>query len=154
MKRLACVLLSGWAAFAICGCGSTEEEVYDSPPPPAAPPPQQTQQKLGFETRVDTVKTVSQADRPGTAEVPHEQQIRYMVQIGAFKDARNASRIQRIARERYHLPVVNDYHPRLGLYQIRIGFFETRERAMVFRHQMQSGFPSEYKDAWVVQLKR
>ena len=115
---------------------------------------QQAQQKLGFETRVDTINTVSEGDHATAVEGRRERQIRFMIQIGAFKDARNASRIQGVARERYHLPVLNDYHTRLGLYQIRIGFFETREQAMVFRQQMKTGFPTDYKDAWVVQLKR
>ena len=153
MTRLAFLLPAAWSVLTLCGCGSTEE-AGESPPPPGTPASQQTQQKLGFETRIDTVKTVSEGERAGIAEAPRERQIRFMIQIGAFKDALNASRIQGIARERYHLPVLNDYHTRFGLYQIRIGFFETREQAMVFRQQMQSGHPSDYKDAWVVQLKR
>jgi cell division septation protein DedD len=152
MIRLAYLLPGAWAVLALWGCGSSEEMREATPPP--ATPPVQSQPKLGFETRVDTVKTVSEGERAGTEESPREGQIRFMIQIGAFKDARNASRIQGIARERYHLPVLNDFHTRLGLYQIRIGFFETREQAMVFRQQMRTGFPSEYKDAWVVQLKR
>jgi cell division septation protein DedD len=153
MVRLGSVLCIAWTLLVAGGCGSTEETggLSASSTPPAM---QQPQQKLGFETRVDTINTVSQTDHAGTAETPREQQIRFMIQIGAFKDARNASRIQGIARERYHLPVLNDYNTRLSLYQIRIGFFETREQAMVFRQQMQTGFPSDYKDAWVVQLTR
>jgi cell division septation protein DedD len=153
MVRLHYVVFAFWTLLAFDGCGSSEE-TREPAVPPAAPAAPQPQQKLGFETRVDTVKTVSEADHAGTSETPREPQIRFMIQIGAFKDARNASRIQGIARERYHLPVLNDYHTRLGLYQIRIGFFETREQAMMFRQQMQTGFPSDYKDAWVVQLKR
>ncbi len=153
MKRMAYLLPAAWSVVALFGCGSSEE-VREPPPAPSTPAVQRTQQKLGFETRVDTVKTVTEGEHAGTAETPRERQIRFMIQIGAFKDARNASRIQGIARERYHLPVLNDYHTRLGLYQIRIGFFETREQALVFRQQMQSGFPTDYKDAWVVQLKR
>ncbi len=153
MKRMACLLPAAWSVVALFGCGSSEE-VREPPPAPSTPAVQPTQQKLGFETRVDTVKTVTEGEHAGTADTPRERQIRFMIQIGAFKDARNASRIQGIARERYHLPVLNDYHTRLGLYQIRIGFFETREQALVFRQQMQSGFPTDYKDAWVVQLKR
>lgn len=153
MKRMACLLPAAWSVLALLGCGSSEE-IQETPPAPSAPAVQPAQQKLGFETRVDTVKTVSVGEHAGTADTPRERQIRFMIQIGAFKDARNASHIQGVARERYHLPVLNDYHMRLGLYQIRIGFFETRDQALVFRQQMQSGYPTEYKDAWVVQLKR
>jgi cell division septation protein DedD len=77
-----------------------------------------------------------------------------MVQIGAFKVARNASRVQTTARSRYHLPVLNDYNTAHALYQIRIGFFETKDDAYKFRQQMQLEHPADYKDAWVVQLRR
>ncbi len=153
MKRLASCLPAAWVVLALYGCGSSEE-TRESLPPSTTPTTEQTQQKLRFETRIDTVKTMSEGDHTGTAEYPRERQIKFMVQIGAFKDSRNASRIQALARERYHLPVLNDYNTRLGLYQIRIGFFENREQAMAFRQKMKSGFPSEYRDAWVVQLKR
>ncbi len=77
-----------------------------------------------------------------------------MVQVGAYKDPQNANTVQVAARERYHLPVLNDYHTVLGLYQIRIGFFETREAAQDFLGKMQHDYPSDYKDSWIVQLKR
>jgi hypothetical protein len=77
-----------------------------------------------------------------------------MVQIGAFKDPQLATGVQTRARERYHLPVLNDYNILVGLYQIRIGFFETRDAANDFKARMMKAFPEDYKDAWVVQLKR
>ena len=77
-----------------------------------------------------------------------------MVQIGAFKDPQKASRVQTVARERLHMPVLNDYHTALDLYQIRIGFFETYEAAQNFRIRMQKEFPTDYEDSWIVQLKR
>lgn len=77
-----------------------------------------------------------------------------MVQIGAFKDPYNASRIQTLARARYRIPVLNDFHPVYGLYQIRIGFFETVEAARGFRDRLRQEFPNDYADSWVVQLKR
>jgi hypothetical protein len=52
------------------------------------------------------------------------------------------------------MPVLNDYHIQMGLYQIRIGFFETRRGAEAFRKRMVMEHPAEYKDSWVVQLKR
>ncbi len=140
----------------VLGCGSTEETTEQAPPQPqpvvVAKPP--VQEKPVFETRTDTVSTVRKAERhPGGAN-RREAQIRFMVQIGAFKDPQNASRVQTTARQRYHLPVLNDYHTKLALYQIRIGFFETREAAVSFRSRMMREFPEDYKDTWVVQLKR
>ncbi len=149
MRGLAYFLPAAWAVLALCGCGSSEETRQPTTSEGVQVPP-----RLGFETSIDTINTVSEGDHSGTAETPREGQIRFMIQIGAFKDARNANRIQAIARERYHLPVLNDYNIKLDLYQIRIGFFETREQALLFRRQMQTGFPSDYRDAWVVQLIR
>jgi len=53
----------------------------------------------------------------------------------------------------YRMPVLNDYLAGAGLYQIRIGFFESRENARTFQQQMKREYPSEYGDSWIVQLK-
>ncbi len=133
------------------GCGTSEptEESAAVPAPQPPPPP-----KAAFETRTDTVSALHRSDRSHPPTSPREAQVRFMVQIGAFKDPQRASRIQTTARERYHLPVLNDYNSRYALYQIRIGFFESRDAAYTFRQRMRQDFPSDYNDAWVVQLKR
>ena len=95
----------------------------------------------------------SQLD-PTTSREAREYQIKFMVQIGAFKDPQYASAVQTAARERYHMPVLNDYNTSYALYQIRIGFFETKEAAYAFRLRMRREYPADYRDAWVVQLKR
>jgi cell division septation protein DedD len=77
-----------------------------------------------------------------------------MVQIGAFKDPHLATAVQSTARQRYHMPVLNDYNIQVGLYQIRLGFFETRSSAQAFRRKMVQEYPADYKDSWVVQLPR
>ena len=144
-------LLIGALAPLINGCSSVEETEKVSPPPvqevqkPPDPP-------MNFATQTDTVNTVPSPPQAGETPAFREPIIRFMVQIGAFKDAQNASRIQTLARERYHLPVFNDFNPELMLYQIRLGFFETREAARAFRDQMERDHPEEYKDAWVAQL--
>ena len=128
------------------------EESQEVPPP--SPPVVQQAPRLGFKTHTDTVYSQKSRTSTPSGVAGRERQIRFMVQIGAFKDPQNASRIQTLARQRYHLPVLNDYHPTLALYQIRIGFFETREAAYTFRGRMHKEFPADYKGAWVVQLKR
>ena len=120
-------------------------------PPPAV---QQPPRRPDFETRTDTVAPVLRTIRKHTPSIRKEPQIRFMVQIGAFKDPEMASKVQVTARMRYHLPVLNDYHTTLGLYQIRIGFFETRTAANTFRKKMRGEYPEDYRDSWVVQLKR
>jgi cell division septation protein DedD len=143
------------AAAVLCGCGSSEVTVQQNPPQPQAPVVQETPKRPEFETRTDTVAAVRTATRQQLGNpLRRDPQIRFMVQIGAFKDPKNASVVQTDARQRYRLPVLNDYHTKLGLYQIRIGFFETRDAAQAFRLRMRQEFPADYKDCWVVQLKR
>jgi len=131
------------------GCGTVEESQESTPPPPPV-----VRQGMEFETRTDTVYSRSTGTSGSKTAIERERQIRFMVQIGAFKDPQKASRVQIHARERYGLPVLNDFHPTLALYQIRIGFFETRAAAYTFRERMHKEFPDDYKDSWVVQLKR
>jgi cell division protein FtsN len=109
---------------------------------------------MEFETKTDTIAMEKSRLDSVSAHIRREIQVKYMVQIGAFKDPQYASAVQAEARGRYHLPVLNDFNTAHALYQIRIGFFETREAAFEFRQRMQREHPSDYKDAWVVQLKR
>jgi len=137
---------------ALMGCGSST----DTQETQATPPPRLVIKQPGmeFETKTDTVAMEkTHLDSVATHE-GRDIQIKYMVQIGAFRDPNLATAVQTAAREGYHLPVLNDFNPAYGLYQIRIGFFETREDAHEFRQRMQRDYPSDYKDAWVVQLKR
>lgn len=147
MKYLLPLTCTVWLAIACFGCGSSKD-AFDSNST------DQERQRIGFETRVDTVKTESDGNLPKGNDMPRERQTQFMVQIGAYKSASSASRIQEIARDRFHLPITNDFDKPLGLYQIRVGFFETREQAVVFRQKIQSQYPSEYHDAWIVQLER
>jgi len=142
------------AGVILWGCGSSEDAVQQTPPEPPPPVVRPVQKKPEFETKTDTIATMLKRERQQSSAPRRDPQIRFMVQIGAFKDPKNASVIQTSARQRYRLPVLNDYHTKLGLYQIRIGFFETREAAQAFRLRMRQEFPDDYKDCWVVQLKR
>jgi cell division septation protein DedD len=144
----------------LSGCGSAEEAVEEAPPPaepraqsftPAQDPPPR---KVEFETRTDTVTATHAGALTPAGNPARGAQIRYMVQIGAFKDPKNASTVQAETRRRYHVPVLNDFNSPRGLYQIRLGFFESRESASAFRQKMIDEYPLEYKDSWVVQLKR
>jgi cell division protein FtsN len=131
------------------GCSSTERTEQLQKPvagPPAA--------SLSFEATRDTVTPhFTPGMRADSLQGPGRE-IRYMIQIGAFKDPSNASQVQALARERFRIPVLNDYHTMLKLYQIRIGFFETFDEADKFRRRLKSEFADDYKDAWIVQLLR
>ena len=138
-------------AIAAAGCGAGAEMTTEEA---VAPDTVRVPEPFHFETQTDTIRT-QRTSRPEVAPTrPTQGSIRFMVQIGAFKDPRKASSLQQEARSRFHLPVLNDYHTKYSLYQIRIGFFATRDEAEQFKRQMQGQFPGDYSDAWVVQLKR
>ena len=132
-----------------CGTSPTTEEK-----PPSGAPARVSPEDVQFHTRADTVTALHGAEH-GTVGAPgRTEQIRFMVQIGAYKDPHHASVVQAEARKRYAIPVLNDFYAGAGLYQIRIGFFESREAARAFQQKMQRDYPSDYKDSWIVQLKR
>ncbi len=145
-RMLAVCLFLGWAF----GCSSEKETLLPPPVEPKIEKPAET--PVNFSTNTDTVSSSQAIQRIDTVVVLRDPQVRFMVQIGAYKEAENASRIQAIARDRYKMPVLNDYNPTLMLYQIRLGFFETRESATAFRDRMKREFPEDYGDAWVAQL--
>jgi cell division septation protein DedD len=147
------VMVASALTVILPGCGSTEEQA--APGTPASPAPRtERPEGMQFRTRADTV-TALHAAETGTVGAPGKTaQVRFMVQIGAFKDPKHASAVQAAARKRYRMPVLNDYLAGPGLYQIRIGFFESRENARTFQQQMKREYQSEYEDSWIVQLKR
>lgn len=135
------------AVLSACGTTSEPEKI---PPPPQVR--EQPAPRMEFESRTDTVNAVH-TEEGAQRDSGGKPSIRFMVQIGAFRDPHLASNVQNTARQRFKLPVLNDYNTQLSLYQIRIGFFETREAALAFREQMQKSFPGDYTDSWLVQLK-
>ena len=148
------VIVSSALAVFLPGCGSTVEEAAPVPPPARPATTAERQEGIQFRTHADTV-TALHAAETGTVGAPgRAAQVRFMVQIGAFKDPKHASAVQAAARREYRMPVLNDYLAGPGLYQIRIGFFESRESARAFREQLMREHPSQYDDSWIVQLKR
>ena len=138
------------------GCAGSTPAAQDDgrvPPPtprplPASPAPAE------FETRTDTLQVSREVSTlpPDTTEGRADTW--FAVQIGAFKDPHRATVAQALARDRYHLPVINEFTPPAGLYQIRLGAFPSRDSAREFLTKMQRDFPAEYRDSWLVQLKR
>ncbi|HEX9655663.1 MAG TPA: SPOR domain-containing protein [Bacteroidota bacterium] len=148
------VLVFAAATIGLIACSSEPATDYTQsaiPRDTVAPP---SKNALKFETSVDTVRSMSAKSKNTVDARSPSATIRFMVQIGAFKDPKNATAIQLTTRDRYHLPVFNDFHPVYSLYQVRIGFFETYEQAEQFKQKMYREFPIDYKDSWVVQLKR
>jgi cell division septation protein DedD len=147
------VIVASALTVTLPGCGSTVEQA--APAPPASPAPQtERPEGMQFRTRADTVTALHPAETGTVGAQGKTAQVRFMVQIGAFKDPKHASAVQAAARKRYRMPVLNDYLAGPGLYQIRIGFFESHENARTFQQQMKREHPSQYEDSWIVQLKR
>jgi cell division septation protein DedD len=143
------------SAALLTGCGSVEESQEEPPaPPPSAPMEQPKAPDVEFEMKTDTVDAVKRFEHAGGDSGATEVGVRYLVQVGAFKEPQNASATQIKARERFTQTVLNDFDKVTGLYQIRIGFFETRESAEAFRQKIQTEYPGEYTGSWIVTLKR
>ena len=138
----------------IGGCASLEETREETPPPPPPPAVKPADPPMTFHTRTDTVLSATPSGRTEPMVEHRDPEIRYMVQVGSFKDASNASRVQSATRDRLKMPVLNDFNTVTDLYQIRIGFFETREAASAFRDKLIRDYPQDYRDSWVVQLMR
>jgi cell division protein FtsN len=138
----------------LAGCGSssdTDREWMNIPPMDTTV----QARKTTFETRTDTIDAEGAQPKTQTdAAVAASAELRFTVQIGSFTDAKNASLAQAAARQRYQLPVVNDYDAQRRRYQIRIGFFESKEAAGAFCAKLKSDFPLEYKDAWVAPINK
>ncbi len=104
--------------------------------------------------RTDTVDALPK-DEPGPADSTFTAgEEGFAVQIGAFKDPQNAIQAQTLARRRYQFSVRNEFYPSLALYQIRIGSFASRAEARTLLLRMQADHPAEYRDSWIVQIKR
>ena len=138
-----------FAVAAMNGCTGVGESTQEETPADTL----RAEPQAGFETRTDTVLTKQINRDDGTGAGIPASRIKYTIQIGAFKDPVKASKIQQTAKERYKLPVVNNFYKSSEMYQIRIGRFASREAAQAFRERMRKEFPADYKDAWVVQLK-
>lgn len=141
----------------LAGCGSTDQVSDETAgsddalfTTPASPP----QGQVEFVTRTDTVDALDTETPAATDSATATGKETFAIQIGAFRDPQNAVRFQKLARERYHLSMSNEFNPGLGLYQIRIGSFSREDDARVLLARMQSEFPLEYKDAWIVQVGR
>jgi cell division septation protein DedD len=139
----------------LAGCSTTAPVPESSAMPDtsatATPAPPQP---VEFVTRTDTVDVLRIEGPAATDSTATTGEERFAVQIGAFKAPENASQAQNLARTRYQIPVLNEFTPKLALYQIRIGSFSSREEARAFLLRMQSEHPVDYKDSWIVQWKR
>ena len=150
---LACSLFLG-------GCAATDgtrnetsvPEAATPAPPPSQPPVQQQPEE--FVARVDTIEAAGTAGTAVADTTLADGEVLFSIQIGAFKEPANASATQALARERYTLPVLNEFQEQAGLYRIRIGNFVSREEATAYLVRMRAAFPADYRDSFILQLQR
>ncbi len=145
------------SSLLVAGCATTDSTVPETTAPgtaqpvtsaPPSPPPAE------LVARVDTIDAAETAMATVADSTLADGEVRFSVQIGAFKEPANACATQTRARERYNLPVLNEFQERPGLYRIRIGSFATREEAQGHLQRMKTEFPADYKHSFILQLTR
>jgi len=133
----------------IGGCASTEEgteKEEESVPVLEAPAP------VSFEMSTDTVEVLRRGERGSGVLETQSGDTLYSVQIGAFKEPANAASAEERARERFPHPILRYQDLTAGLYHVRVGRFATRGAAEELKAEMQSAYPRDYGDCWIVLL--
>lgn len=79
----------------------------------------------------------------------------YTVQVGAFRKASNALRMQRVVKKQVStLPVFNDFHSTDNLYRVTVGKFAKRSEASSLRRRLIASDSSAYAECWVAYTRR
>jgi cell division septation protein DedD len=85
-----------------------------------------------------------------TAPLVKPPNAQYTVQVGAFRRASNALRLQRTVKRRFStLPVYNDYHAADKLYRVSVGKFAKLSEAASLRRRLIDSDSSAYAQCWV-----
>jgi cell division septation protein DedD len=166
---LALVFAFGLGLFAAgCTASSQLDEGTETQPAPAktpAPvtpavvkttPPVQTNRQ-GFTTKEDTIEVESAQKNRRPEHTPVVVQRRapvvkttYGVQIGAFKEEKNAQRATGTLAKRYKKPAAFFFDEGLKIFKVTIGNFATEQEAKQFAAAMKKKYPKEYKNVWVI----
>jgi cell division protein FtsN len=166
---LALVFAFGFGIFA-SGCTASsqldeENETQAAPvttpapqPPPvvrsAAPAPTNRQ---GFTTKEDTIEVESAQRNRRSEPAPVVVQRRaavmkttFGVQIGAFKEEKNAQRATGRLAKRYKNPSSFFFDESMKVYKVTVGSFATEQEAKRFAAAMKKKYPKEYKKVFVI----
>lgn len=134
-----------FALIAAAGCKSPQvvsDTVNDT----------QVEQSI-ISARQDTVRIQPYREIPETAERDVTEHTEYFtVQIGAYSQPLNAERTFRTAQQRFNLETNTEYDSINELYKITVGKFTNYEQARAFRDRIMRDYPTEYYDAWVVEI--
>jgi cell division septation protein DedD len=118
--------------------------------------------KEGFTAHSDTIvaQIVSQKSgeekRSATARAnvpsPPPKGKYFVLQLGAFQQSANATRIGELFKKRSSQPVNLLFDPAVKMYRIMVGNFATKEEAMAFQAQLKKDFPKDYDESWVAEM--
>ena len=154
MPRIDSLILLGAFVMFVSGCGSSEQSREDIPPafPPDSSVGESQPPVIQLEAKTDTLLSMGVTGHRTTDSSVADSSVRFAVQVGAFKEPKNAATMQAMIRAQYREPVMNEFNSKTGLYQIRVGQFASQQAAAAFLRRLLSEHPSSYKGSWVVQL--
>jgi cell division septation protein DedD len=107
-----------------------------------------------FKSKQDTVQAsvITKLKSHATVRIKIERPEHpiYTVQIGAFRQASNALRIQKKAKQRFtHQPVFNRFVKSAQVYRVSIGRYKDRKNAFSLADTMKQKYPKEYERCWI-----
>lgn len=103
--------------------------------------------------RAATARKTRPAVKPAPLVKPPNAQ--YTVQVGAFRRASNALRLQRSVKKQFaSAPVFNDYSASDKLYRVTVGKYAKRSEASSFRRRLIASDSSAFGLCWVTYTKR
>jgi cell division septation protein DedD len=114
----------------------------------------QTRTSAKFTAKQDTVKAslVKKSKQPQkqSSRIVRPANPAFTVQIGAFRQANNALRNQKLAKSRFgKYPVFSNFDKKTKLYRVSVGKFITRREAAALRKEILKSHPKEYSACWV-----
>lgn len=107
-----------------------------------------------FKSKQDTVRaSVVKKSRTSSKvkiKIERPEHPIYTVQIGAFRQASNALRMQKKAKQRFmHQPVFNRYIKSARVYRVSIGRYKDRNNAFALADTMKQNYTKEYGRCWI-----
>jgi cell division protein FtsN len=154
MLQVCRLILLAVPAALLLGCGSTQqtEETIPSAFPRDSVVAETQPSVIQLEAKTDTLATLGVANQGTDASAFADSTTRFAVQVGAFKEPKNAAAMQALVRQHCQEPVMNEFNAKTGLYRIRVGRFSSQADAALFLRSLISEHSSTYTGSWVVQL--
>lgn len=124
---------------------------------PANPPVKKTKAAPRLKSSQDTVKVASARKNRTTPATPlvKPPNATYTVQVGAYRQANNALRIQNTLKKKLtNHTIYNKFHASDKLYRVSVGSLKERKDAAALRRTLMSSDSVLYRECWVTYLSR